>query len=167
MKEFSITNEQVLQARKKADNLGVLKNSIRQGKGNFIGFLGEECVSYIYEIPIENTYDYDLKSVNGKKFDVKTKVVTTPPKDDFECSVSDYNTKQDCDYYIFVRILNSYSKGWILGIISKIEFFARAIKHEVGDFDESNNFTFRSDTWNLPHWQLYDFKDLETRIRSS
>lgn len=165
MKEFNIEDYQIEHAKSKAHELGILKNSIRKGEGNFVGFLGEECVSKNYAMNIKNSYDYDLEYF-GCKFDVKTKLVRTKPQDNYECSVYDFNTKQKCDYYVFVRILDDFKKGWVLGFIPKEMFYSRAIKHKKGDIDTSNNFIFPSDAWNLPHSSLLEFDEIEKRIKS-
>lgn len=137
--------------------LGKLNNSITNGKGNWIGFLGEELVTDFLGVQTSNTFDYDLE-YDCWKIDVKTKECATEPQPQFDCSISDFNPDQKCDYYIFVRILNSngyhsdppnFTKAWILGIIPKSNFFEKAIKYKKGEIDKSNNFKFRCDTYNL------------------
>ena len=58
MIEIAITEEQIEKARHKAKNLGILRNSVESGKGNFVGFLGEIVVADYYGWKEENTNDY-------------------------------------------------------------------------------------------------------------
>jgi len=93
----------------------------------FEGYIGEEIIKRYLNIKTESeTYEYDIIS-KGKKIEVKTVSCKFKPKENYLCTVNshDLNTthKQKADYYIFLRILNDYSKGWILGYIKCNEFF--------------------------------------------
>ena len=111
--------------------MGELKDSIRNGKGNLIGFIGEYCVSSILkDSVISNTYDYDLIH-NNETYDIKSKQTSVIPSMDYECSVADYNTKQKCDYYIFTRVLwkkeNIRPDGvYVMGYYQKDRYFKDA-----------------------------------------
>ena len=113
--EVTITKEMLARARKTADELGTLQNSITHGQGNLAGFVGEEVAQSVLGGELANTRDYDLILEDEKKIDVKTKRCTSPPKGHYECSVADFNTSQKCDEYVFVRVMKDFSKGWILG----------------------------------------------------
>ena len=121
MKHIKITKENVNLANEMSSDMGILNNSITKGKGNVIGFLGEIIVAEELGISLNNTYDYDLV-FNNKKIDVKSKRVTSAPRDYYECSVADLNTKQKCDFYVFTRIKNDLSEGWILGYLEKEKY---------------------------------------------
>jgi hypothetical protein len=69
--------------------------------------------------------------------------------EEYDCSISTSTRIQDCDVYAFVRVKNDYSVGWFLGVKSKKNFFSEATEYKKGDKDESNNFTFRSDCFNI------------------
>lgn len=157
MREVDIRNEQVELARTRAKDLGVLKHSFMKGERNVVGFLGEILVAEYIKADIENTYDYDLVK-RGIKIDVKSKRCTSIPQLHYECSVPAYNTRQKCDFYVFVRILEDYKKAWILGIIGKKSFFNKAILRKKGFTDTSNNMTFKEDSYNLAIKDLLDFK---------
>jgi hypothetical protein len=60
-----------------------------------------------------------------------------------------HGTKQDCDAYVFVRILTDLSKAWILGGISKQSFYKKATLYRKGDVDSDNGFMFKADCYNL------------------
>lgn len=132
----------------KAEEMGSLNNSILNGTGNYAGFLGEEIVNDYIRGTIENTYDYDIIK-DGLKFDVKSKQTTVVPRTHYDCSVPDFNPNQKCDFYIFARILDDFSIGWILGFISKERFYQEARFMRKGQMDGSNDFIVKSDCYNL------------------
>lgn len=158
-----ITSEMVNAAKAAASDLGCLRNSITSGDGNLAGFLGEEIVANFLGAKRANTYDYDLIHENIK-IDVKTKRTNVAPQPHYECTVADFNTKQGCDWYVFARVANDLSRGWILGYMLKDEFYANASFHKKGDIDPSNNFTFTADCYNMPISQLKPVIRVETPI---
>lgn len=155
MREVFISEEIVTKARDKASEMGELKNSITGGDGNIAGFIGEFLVAEMIGATVCNTYDYDLL-LDGERIDVKTKRTNYPPKPHYECSIAAFNTKQKCDCYYFVRVKNDFSKAWILGSYGKEDYFKDAKFYRKGDKDQSNNFTFKADCYNLP---IYDLKE--------
>jgi hypothetical protein len=56
---------------------------------------------------------------------------------------------------VFVRVLNNLQQAWILGTIPKDEYYAKAVRYKKGDMDESNNFIFKADCYNLPISELW------------
>ena len=151
MIEVKITKTMLTRAKKKAKEMGVIKNSILSGEGNLAGFLGEEVANRILRGKINNTYDYDIVC-GEKKYDVKTKRCTSPPKPYYECSVAKYNTKQGCDSYCFVR--KEYKNGkwgraWYLGEKDKESFYKGAKELKKGQVDPDNNFVVKADCFNL------------------
>lgn len=159
MKRIDITDNDIKEAKRLSHNMGTLQNSITQGQGNIHGFLGEIITSKFLKSKLNNTYDYDIIH-NNLKIDVKTKRVTTPPKDYYECSVASLNTKQQCDIYIFTRVLKDMTKGWVLGYINKKEYFDKAIFLKKGNIDPSNNWKVSTDCYNLPIKELNNIKEL-------
>ena len=119
--EIIPTPSQLVFAKEEAKKIGVLNNSILEGKGNAHGILGEIIVADYINADRANTYDYDLVR-NGRTIDVKTKQCTSKPDPSYYCSVANYNTSQDCEVYGFVRILKDFSKCWILGGIKREDF---------------------------------------------
>jgi len=156
---LSPSRSQILEAKRKAKDLGVLNNSIRNGAGNVYGFLGEILLACHWKVELQNTYDYDM-IVKNQKVDVKTKACTSEPKPKYFCTVADYNTEQDCDVYAFVRVLEDYSKAWLLGYCGKKYFYNNASFYKKGDLDPSSNlgWRFRADCYNLPISQLKKLK---------
>jgi hypothetical protein len=151
----------VEKAKEKAEELGVLRNSITSGEGNLAGFLGEYIASLIMGAEWKNTRDYDIV-LDGIKIDVKTKRCTSPPKPYFECSIADFNTSQRCDKYVFVRVMKDLSKAWILGEMGKDEYYQAAVFVEKGQLDPSNGWRCQADCWNVPISQLNEVAQAQT-----
>lgn len=158
MIEVEITDEMVNEARKSAKELGSLKNSIEKGAGNLAGFIGEIIVRETLGFEKDSTYDYDLRDRNGKTIDVKTKRTTVTPQPDYDCSVAAFNTKQECDKYVFVRVLSDLSKGWILGELTKKEYFDSARYMTKGKIDPANGFRVKADCYNVAIQDLKECK---------
>jgi hypothetical protein len=153
MKKLKITKTALDRVRVRAEKLPLLKNSIRNGEGKIVAFIGEEVAKHVLKGRIENTYDYDV--IYGQtKVDVKTKERTVAPRSFYECSVADFNTRQDCDEYAFVSVLDNFQEAWYLGKISKKKFYETATFHKKGEVDPANNFTFKADCYNIPIHKL-------------
>ena len=160
MKHIKIEKEDIELANKMATNMGTLNNSITKGQGNVIGFLGEIIVANELGISLDNTYDYDLV-FDDKKIDVKSKRVTSAPRDYYECSVAALNTRQRCDFYMFTRIKNDLSEGWILGYMDKEKYLSNSKFLKKGSIDPSNNWKVRTDCYNLPINKLEAINNLK------
>jgi len=147
-------------ARKKSDEMGIVKGSIHNGTRNYQGFLGEEIASWELEAEVSNTYDYDLILPDGKTVDVKTVLSDYPPQPHYDCRVeqTDYKAKAgyNCDYFAFVRIVKDHKKGWYLGKISKEDFFNKAEFKRRGDSFQAgrNSLQFRGDCYIIPAKEL-------------
>ena len=155
MIEVKITDEMLIKAREKTVEMGKLYNSILRGKGNMSGFIGEQLALKVLGGAWENTYDYDLK-VNDIRIDVKTKQTSVKPLPHYECSIAAFNTKQDCDGYAFVRVLNDFSVGWFLGVLTKQDYFDKATFLKKGEVAPSNNYTVKADCYNVRIDELGD-----------
>ena len=160
MRYIKILETHIEQAEKMSKQMGQLNNSITKGKGNIIGFLGEIIVANYLNIVLKNTYDYDLVYKN-KKIDVKSKRVTTPPKAYYECSIAALNTKQKCDLYVFTRIKNDLSEGWILGYLEKEKYLTDSKFLKKGEIDSDNGWKVLTDCYNLPINKLKDIEELK------
>jgi hypothetical protein len=149
VKKFIISKSAIQRVKARAEELPLLNNSIRKGEGSLVAYIGEEVVKNVLNGEIKDTYDYDIVYQN-MKVDVKTKERTVAPKPHYECSVADFNTRQDCDEYAFVSVLNTLQEAWYLGKISKPDFYKKAVFHRKGEIDPANNFTFKADCYNIP-----------------
>lgn len=127
----------------------------------FEGYLGEEIVKeYLNIESIDDDYEYDLISNKGKRLEVKTISCSFKPHNDYLCTVNssylDSVRKQSADYYVFLRVLNSYDKAWLLGYIECDKFF------ELGNFIEKGTdmgkFKFvKANATVLPIYKLNQF----------
>jgi len=156
---LQVSDQMLLNARRLSEQMGTLKRSITKGQGNLAGFIGEELVLHYLGANRENTYDFDLTH-NNSTFDVKTKRTTVEPKDYYDCSVAKYNTTQLAENYIFTRVLNDMSKGWILGYMPHDEYYEKARYMKKGEWDTDNGFRVKADCYNLAIKELYDIRDL-------
>lgn len=154
IQEIQITPEMLERANKKAEELGELKNSITRGKGNVVGFLGEEIANVILKGDIVNTRDYDIVMEDGTKVDVKSKKCSSEPLDHYDCSVASYNTSQKCDEYVFVRVHKDLTKGWVLGKMKKDEFYKNSVEWKRGQYDPRNRWHCKADCHSMPISQL-------------
>ena len=158
---------QMLQSSKLRDCGQMNSQSFMKGKGNIVGFLGEEMVlSLSKDFSLVDSYDYDFLFKDRYKIDVKTKYQTMSfaPKPNYEASVARDCLHQRTDYYVFCRVYRDkngeYPYGWILGFISKKRYFENSKKLLKGDLDPSNNFTVREECHNLPYSELFEMEKL-------
>lgn len=148
-------------------SFGVLNGSITKGRSSIFGALGEILVIDYFanrNVVDEPTYDYDL-IIDGYKIDVKTKRTTVDPRPDYLCSISTFNTRQQCDYYFFVRVNEEHTTGYLLGYIGKDEFYRLAEKRSKGDVDV-NGFIFKDDCYNIRIDKLKPFNAANTKKAS-
>jgi len=137
-------------AERMADEMGQLNNSIREGDGNIYGFVGELVFAEITGANQNNTYDWDVVMPDGHTVDVKSKCVTTPPLPHYECSVAAIGTRQNCDYYAFVRVLKDCTMAWYLGAMPKMDFLEQSTFMEAGVWqDPGNGWSPTIDCYNL------------------
>ena len=160
--EVKFTDDMVARAKAKAKSLGSINNSIRKGKGNIVGYLGEEIVAHYMKADIisndEGTekYNYDLVK-DGKKIEVKSKERTVPPKGYYDASVAETSRHQKTDIYVFTSIQCNGGKpvrAWICGQKDAKEYFEQARFYAKGDIDPSNNFEVLTDMHNMPYKDL-------------
>lgn len=156
MIEIVISPAMLVEARDKAAEMGQLRNSIIRGAGNIAGFIGEAIAQQVLGGKLCNTYDYDLVLDNGTKIDVKTKQTGYVPLPSYDCSIAALNTKQDCDYYAFVRVKNDFSVGWYLGVYNKDQYMKDAVFMQKGTIDPANGYVVKSNCYNIKIDQLKD-----------
>jgi hypothetical protein len=93
------------------------------------GYLGEQVVADFLNLEQSSeTFEYDLV-FRGKRLEVKTVSCKFKPLPSYLCTVNSHDLsgvhKQGADFYVFVRIINDRSKGWILGYMPCAEFFEK------------------------------------------
>lgn len=164
---YNLTDEELLDARKRAIQLGTLHKSFTRGRGNELGMQGEYAVAaHIGATPALDTYDYDLVSPEGIRVEVKSKGTTRKdePLDHYMVSVATANTSQGCDVYFFTRVIVTKSKlplgaVWVLGYMPRQEFYSRAVFYAKGDTDPDNGYRVHQDCWNVPISDLYSWNE--------
>lgn len=156
--EITPTPSQKRKATMMSEEMGVLNGSITKGAGNKAGFLGEVCAAKYLKADHKNTYQYDLILPNGKTVDVKTMRSKFMPLLSYNVTISNWNTKQKCDYYVFTRCHTKYHKVWLCGYIDKEVFFDKATLRKKGEKD--GTFVYKSDSWALPIDQLMPIERL-------
>jgi len=158
MRKFKVSKQTLLEAKTRAKKLPLLNNSIRQGKGAIVAYLGEAVVKKVLGGKIKDTYNYDVVYGDNVKVDVKTKERKYPPESNWNCTVANFNTTQECDEYAFVSVLNDHSTAWYLGKISKENFYKKATFYKEGDLDPDSSpnypFHFKADCYNIPILEL-------------
>lgn len=150
--EVMVTVEQYERAEKRAEELGVLRNSITKGRSNGWGMLGEEIIRDLLQCTdSDDIYNYDLKTPSGMRLEIKTKKtsMTRAPEPHFECSVCNHNPRQRCDAYVFLRVSTKVNKAWICGYKTKKEFMEQARFFKKGDTDASNGYKVHASCYNM------------------
>ena len=134
MIEVNIAKEIISYAERKLK--GVSKESAVLSKFGserdriLVGYIGEKIIMNYLNIEKDvDDFEFDLLSNKGKRLEVKTITCKFKPKTHYWCTVNSHDLdgihKQKADYYIFLRILNDFTKGWILGWISCDNFFQK------------------------------------------
>lgn len=141
MQEILITSEMRSIAHQKTkhlhfnENRGLSKFGSEKNR-TIVGYIGEQMVMDFLKIKsLDDQYNFDLIYL-GKRLEVKTISCKFKPYPHYLCTVNSHNLngihKQSADYYVFLRILNDQSKGWILGYIPCAEFFEKGKFIEKG-----------------------------------
>ena len=165
MIKIPITRDLAHEAFRMAEEIPFsIRNSIYKGDYRYIGCLGEAAMMQHFKntgIKAEwsSTHNYDIVAA-GKRLEVKTKRGEAIPQPDFECSVNDYNTNQDCDFYVFARALKDCV--YIIGYISPQEFYDRGRFAKKGDLQPNKvngkQFKYKADCYNVYAHELQKFK---------
>ena len=145
---FKITPEQ-LEKAKHRNTFDVLKNSIKNGEGTYLGSVGEIVLIDYYKnkgVKFEDgqKYDYDF-IINDYKIDVKTQSIKYKPKPNFTCHIPNFNIKQDCDFYAFMFINLETNDAYCEGMIRKKDWKLIAKLKKQGEMGHVK--PFATDTW--------------------
>jgi hypothetical protein len=105
----------------------------------------------------EGRVNHDLRTAHGT-IDVKTKERTVVPQPHYDCTAPDYNKEvQLPDWYLFVSLLSDktrgtgrFKRGWVLGTISREDFYAQAKVWDAGETDGSNGWSASITCRNVP-----------------
>lgn len=157
MKEINIKNSIINKARNRAAAQKDNKFTLASG-GKLYGLIAEEIFLDIYGGKLDNTQNYDILSKIGK-IDIKAKSCRSTPKLEYTASVADYQKNHKTDYYFFFRIKNDLTVAWILGGLTKEEFYKKSKFLAKGQKD--GNFTCRADMNSV---LISELKSMETLI---
>ena len=164
----------IIRAKRKAESLGSLNNSILEGRGNLAGYLGEEVIAPLINADImscdigDDKYNHDLVIESGLKVEVKTKRRTVDLREDFDVSVAKTSLHQEPDIYAFIsitcgKLIQKYPreyKGvksiWLCGFMSREEYLERSVFLKKGSTDPTNGFKVHRDMYNMKVRDLYN-----------
>ena len=174
MHEITITPEMRHAAHQKvkhlqfSENRGLSKFGSEKNR-TIVGYIGEEMVMDFLKIKtIDDTFDYDLRYKN-KRLEVKTISCKFKPYPHYLCTVNSHNLKkvhkQSADYYVFLRILNNQSKGWLLGCMPCTEFFEKGKFIEKGATVVKGVQFVKANATVLPIHQLYNMDKLKSNSK--
>lgn len=150
---------EVLVRDKTASARGAYRGSFTRGGGMLTGYLGEVLLAkYMAKIgvPLVNvdTRHCDFTAPNGSRLEVKTKATTAHPRDNYANSVCAWNTQQQADWYVFLRVqLNPGTASGCLyfcGATPCAEFRSAARKVEKGAVSPSNGFVASATHFSMP-----------------
>lgn len=143
--ETKFTDEDYETARHWGEELGILNNSILEGRGNIMGRLGELVVARYTGGQIVDQYSHDIVLPDGRTLEVKSKGTSLRQKPllHYENAVSALNDRQRADFYAFTRINMSTKQVWLLGMMSTSEFKLKSRRVEKGFTDVATNFVAR------------------------
>ncbi len=170
MHEITITPEMRSAAYQKVRHLqfnekrGLSKFGSEKSR-TVVGYIGEEMVMDFLNIEInDDDFNYDL-SYQNQRLEVKTISCKFKPYPHYLCTVNSHNLegvhKQSADYYVFLRILNDQSKGWLLGCMPCNEFFEKGKFVEKGATVVKGVQFVKANATVLPINQLYDIGKLK------
>ena len=127
MLKYVPTNETfeeiIVTSKNRAKNLGALNNSIREGAGNFVGYVGQISIAKLLGIDEVDTFDHDLQ-YQDMTLEVKSKDRTVDPALYYDASIAKTSMHQNPDIYVFVSVTipantTAIEAIWIMGWISK------------------------------------------------
>lgn len=125
---------------------------LNKDRQRMTGYLAEACIHSLFpEIKYSESYDVDFVFMN-KTIDSKAQGCNSKPMPHYSATLYEEQKTRDVDYYIFSRIKNDFSVGWICGIISKRKFFQSSILKPAGT--KTNNFTYDESRYELEYAKL-------------
>jgi hypothetical protein len=146
-----ITEDMIEWGLAKAAKMPILNHSFKGEEANRVGCIGEAVVLNEYEQSMsKNTFNYDVV-LNGKTFEVKTKSRSgNIPKLTYEGSVSNHNTSQQTDFYLFTSLscqdrsdVTTALTGYIMGYITPQEFYNKCVFVPVGGLGINNTNNYK------------------------
>jgi len=130
--KVGIDYQMLLRAAQRSIKMGALRQSLMKGQRNIVGFLGEEIYQACCPLAEHrDTFDYDFL-LRGQRIDIKTRRFSTNPYSNFDFAVPITKDSYEVDFYVFCGVHSDLTYGWLLGFLSKAEFFKLSILKEAG-----------------------------------
>lgn len=138
-----VAGAQVEEARARAKALGALQRSIRRGRGNVIGYLGQIAARDSLGMREADLRSFDLIADDGRRIEVKTAACTARPQYHYACNVALTSFKhQRPDAFLFVRVLSRahqpITEAFLLGWISADRFEQISRRVKLAEQDHRN-----------------------------
>ena len=171
MRVVPLTDEMKVKAKGKSDALGEIRNSIRHGEGNYVGYLGEEARAAYLGANLMRCEDgvekdgHDLILFSGEKAEVKTKKRRVPPRDLYKAAVAETSRHQRPDVYIFMSYDELRDEMWVVGQKGYTEFWAKAMYVVSGAEDASNTWTASAAHYAIEHKDLDEIVIIPQQMR--
>ncbi len=142
--------------RHTTERLRNTRNMVVQGEGTkyaiMAGCVAEQaCLKIFPELYQAFLTDYDF-IYDDKKWECKSLRCQGIPALRYEMSFFDISEHQQCDWYIFARVLNEdlkFKKTWIVGYMTKSAFLKKCWVQEEGSVRESDGFVYPRKCWNI------------------
>ena len=165
--EVSITNQifeealnRNLQYQKRFGNIGT--HRLNKDRQRMTGYLAESCIRSIFpslQYSKDDTVDFLYSNIT---LDSKAQGCNSKPLKHFTATLYEEQKHRPVDYYIFSRIKNDFSVGWICGVISKERFFDNAKLAIAGT--RTNNFVYDQSRYEIQYDMLTDINNFIEEI---
>ena len=170
MVEVKIDRDTRLRAAEEARKMGVLNGSLRGGRGNIYGMLGE-TLAHAYlggERVGAQRSTCDIVLPDGRTIDVKTGSGKSKPLPHYAARVYGSEAQREnigskCDGYFFVRCHENKHLLWLLGWLPADEFVQKATFHPQGSVNPVDGRLCRSDEYVVPVSELRHPRTLLSR----
>jgi len=133
MLKVDISHSMLVSAAARGVRMGRLKHSFMSGERNLVGALGEEIYSSVVpDAELVDNYDYDFLC-RGLRVDVKTRIVSSEPRPEWEFAIHFARNSQDVDFYIFCAVSECFRVGWLIGYIHRDGLLKSGVRYKKGD----------------------------------
>jgi len=115
----------------------------KERKIRHCGYVAEEIVAQTFTrlVRVDRpAYDFEYR---GFTFEVKGIGCNQEPEPHWEATSMDYQKNRKFSHFIFCRVNNNFLEGWILGFISREDFYEQARFAEKGT--KNQNFEYDND----------------------
>ena len=169
---MQITEEILLEAEKRTEDIPILKDSIRGKDANLIGSIGEVIfekfiqehgLSLEKETGEQEKYNHDYVIEGKFTVDVKTKERSVVPKSHYDCTVAQKTLDhQKPDFFYFISLLKKkdvlleakFTEGFMLGATDELTLYRKGDVWKEGEVDARNGKRIRVDCQSIEIYNL-------------